>query len=116
MKQVQRTRISCIHSVYIRCKINVLLIVSLFLVSDCKLLPLWFDLGFSYDEIKAQAFLFFLGASGTTSATLSFLLYNLATHQDCQDKVYEEITRVMMDYVSRSKVKDVTGAMTDFSK
>ncbi|PIK42398.1 putative cytochrome P450 10 [Apostichopus japonicus] len=36
-----------------------------------------------------------LGAIDTTSSTFSFIIYNLAKNPECQEKVYEEISRVL---------------------
>nr|XP_022328532.1 cytochrome P450 3A24-like [Crassostrea virginica] len=43
------------------------------------------------DETVAQAFLFFLAGYETTASTLNFVSYNLAVHQEIQDKVMQEI-------------------------
>ncbi|PIK34440.1 putative cytochrome P450 10 [Apostichopus japonicus] len=37
-----------------------------------------------------------LGAIDTTSSTFSFIIYNLAKNPECQEKVYEEISRVVL--------------------
>ncbi|XP_018576652.1 cytochrome P450 6a2-like [Anoplophora glabripennis] len=47
------------------------------------------------DELAAQCFIFFLAGFETSSTTASFVLYELATHQDIQDKVREEIRTVL---------------------
>lgn len=51
-------------------------------------------------EMLSQAILFLGAANDTTSLNLIFLSYNLATHPECQDKLCEEVDRVLEKYVS----------------
>nr|DBA26469.1 TPA: hypothetical protein GDO54_010723 [Pyxicephalus adspersus] len=48
-------------------------------------------------EIMAQSIVFLLAGYETTSSTLSFLFYNLATHPDVQQKLQEEIDSYLPD-------------------
>ncbi|XP_031353129.1 probable cytochrome P450 6a13 isoform X2 [Photinus pyralis] len=53
------------------------------------------DNAFTMEEIAAQALLFFLAGFETSSTTMTFCLYELATNVDLQEKVREEINRVL---------------------
>ncbi|XP_018577090.1 probable cytochrome P450 6a14 isoform X2 [Anoplophora glabripennis] len=63
------------------------------------------------DKAAAQCFVFFLAGFETSSTTMTFALYELAQHQDIQDRVREEIKTVLakhdnkMTYDSLSELK-----------
>lgn len=49
-------------------------------------------------EAAAQAFVFFIAGFETSSTTASHCLYELAVHQEIQEKVREEIKSVLEEY------------------
>ncbi len=49
------------------------------------------------EVITAQSMLFFLAGLDTTGSVLCFAVYLLALHPDVQNKLYEEISKVMKD-------------------
>ena len=69
---------------------------------------MWCLVGITTDEIVANAGLFFVAGYDTTSTSLSFFLYNMALHPEVQDKLMEEITRVVGDKVSSCLLLDST--------
>ncbi|CAG2182513.1 unnamed protein product, partial [Oppiella nova] len=62
--------------------------------------------GMSDADLIANSFLFLVAAYETSGALLSFLLYNLAVNEKCQQKLYEEVNGLdgMYDYESVSKM------------
>ena len=50
-------------------------------------------------EILSQAILFFAAGYETTATTLEYISYNLATHQDVQDILIDEIDQVLDKHV-----------------
>lgn len=53
-------------------------------------------------ELMAQSITFIFAACETTSTSLSFLVYELATHPDVQQKLQEEIDATFPNKVSGS--------------
>ena len=53
------------------------------------------DKTLTLDEIAAQSFSFFVAGFETSNATMTFALYELAKHQDIQDKLREEINSIL---------------------
>lgn len=51
-------------------------------------------------ELVAQAIIFIHGGFETTSSTLSFIMYFLATHPDVQQKLQQEVDAVLPNKVS----------------
>ncbi|XP_055696549.1 cytochrome P450 6A1-like [Lutzomyia longipalpis] len=57
------------------------------------------DLGkMTFEELAAQTFVFFVGGFETSGSTMTFAFYELAQHQDIQDKAREEIHRILEKY------------------
>lgn len=52
------------------------------------------------DEIAGQAFLFLIAGYETTTSTLSFATYLLATNPECQKKVLQEVDEFSAKHVS----------------
>ncbi|KAK9696335.1 Cytochrome P450 [Popillia japonica] len=53
---------------------------------------------FTFNEIAAQAFVFFIDGFETPSSIMMFAFYEMAKNQDIQDKVREEIRRAVAKY------------------
>lgn len=55
------------------------------------------SLGMTREEVAGQGFVILMAGYETTSTTLQYLTYNLALHQDVQQRVYEEIIDTIGD-------------------
>ncbi|XP_052863097.1 cytochrome P450 6a2-like [Anopheles cruzii] len=55
------------------------------------------EVGMTLNELAAQVFIFFLAGFETSSTTMNFCLYELATNPDIQDRLREEINRAIED-------------------
>ncbi len=53
----------------------------------------------TFNEILCTSMLFLSAGYETTSTALCFLAYNLAMHTECQEKLIEEIDRVLEKHV-----------------
>nr|QZP43542.1 cytochrome P450 monooxygenase CYP6CV15 [Ephestia elutella] len=61
--------------------------------------------------IAAQALVFYAAGFETSSATMSFMIYELALHQEIQNKVYDEITEITAKYngkITYESIKEMT--------
>ncbi|EFN89628.1 Probable cytochrome P450 6a13 [Harpegnathos saltator] len=76
-------------------------------------------------EATAQAFVFFLAGFESSSTTATFCLYELALHQDVQDKVRQEIDETLekhetlrkyppLPFLSRTCTKDIILPTSNF--
>jgi cytochrome P450 family 6 len=50
------------------------------------------------NELAAQAFVFFLGAFGTSSTTMAYCLFELASNPEIQERVRQEVNTVFTRY------------------
>nr|AKZ17692.1 cytochrome P450 monooxygenase CYP6BQ33 [Tenebrio molitor] len=56
------------------------------------------EIALNMNELAAQAFVFFMAGYETSSSTLSFALYELATNPDIQEKLRDEINSVLANH------------------
>lgn len=54
--------------------------------------------GLTVEQMAAQTFVFFVAGFETASSLMSFCLYELAHHQDIQEKLYLDIKEVAEKY------------------
>lgn len=59
------------------------------------------NLGASDEELAGHALSVYLEGSEPTSQVLSFLLYDLARNPEVQDRLYDEVIRVLAKYDNR---------------
>ncbi|GAB0087591.1 Cytochrome P450 [Sergentomyia squamirostris] len=52
----------------------------------------------TFKELTAQVYAFFVGGFETSSSTMTFALYELARHQDIQNRARDEILQVLSKY------------------
>ncbi|XP_037947258.1 cytochrome P450 6a9-like isoform X2 [Teleopsis dalmanni] len=65
----------------------------------------------TFDELVAQIFLFFVAGFETSSTTMGFALYELAKHEEIQERVRKEISDVLDNYkqeLTYEAIKDMT--------
>lgn len=60
------------------------------------------------EEIAAQAMVFFLGGFETVSTTLCFTVYELATHPDIQERLYNEIEEVWKESDGKPSFEEIS--------
>ncbi|KRT80272.1 cytochrome P450 [Oryctes borbonicus] len=55
------------------------------------------DSGLTFNELAAQAFVFFLAGFETSSTLMSFVLYELAIHEDHQNQLRKEVNEILRE-------------------
>ena len=60
-------------------------------------------IGMTEEEIIAQSLVFLLGGYDNTASMMSFVMYNLASHPDIQEKVFVEVQSVCGEKVRDKK-------------
>ncbi|KAH8402289.1 hypothetical protein KR009_010989 [Drosophila setifemur] len=68
--------------------------------------------GLTLEQMAAQAFVFFIAGFETSSSTMSFCLYELALQPDIQQRVREEIDRVLSEEEGGELTYDALSKMT----
>lgn len=59
-------------------------------------------------EIAAQAMIFFLGGFETVATSLCFTVYELALHQDVQQRLRQEVDEVWNDNKGKPSFEDIS--------
>lgn len=60
------------------------------------------------DQVTAHAFVFFLAGFETSATTMSFCLYEMARHPECQRKIQEEIEQVLAKHKGQITYESVS--------
>ncbi|XP_068145398.1 probable cytochrome P450 6a14 [Drosophila tropicalis] len=74
------------------------------------------SLGLTIEQMAAQSFVFFIAGFETSSSTMAFCLYELALHQDIQQRLRDEINTVLSGVENQELTYDAITQMTYLDK